>query len=103
MDKKLKIVYFASYFPHYRLGVYKILGRAEKNLSFTFCAPEDSPGTFLNASHKSVEFDRRFVRLWKIPIPFTSNAFSIQPYAVWCMLSGKFNVFIMGNDVLRVF
>lgn len=103
MNTEREIVHigmFGAYVPHYRLGLYKKLQECD-DMTFTICAPDAKPGSFLHDQHPTKSFP--YINVWtkQIKLPFIRNSITLQPYAVCAMLKGSFDVFVMPDDFLR--
>jgi len=98
--KVTRVGVFGLYYPNYRLGVFRKLANLP-DVSFTFHGAQNVSGSFLKTEHENPGFP--FVDIWtkRIKLPFLNNYITFQPYAVWCMLMGEFDVFIMACDILR--
>jgi len=92
---------FNRYVPHYRIGVFEALQKAD-GMSFTVCAPSDYLGYRLRAYYGGDGFPYVDIRSWRARIPGTNNYVTFQPYAVWSMLTGRYDVFVMVDDLLDV-
>ncbi|MCP4245466.1 MAG: glycosyltransferase family 4 protein [bacterium] len=90
---------FLRYLPHYRLGVFRELQR-ENRISVTICAPEHYDQNYLQTEHPEKGFPFVNIRSWLWRIPFTRRLVGLQPHAVWGVLTGKFDVVILGNTFL---
>ncbi len=94
---RLRVGLFGRCFPHYRVGVFRKLTGIE-DLSFTFHAAKDVPGSFLNTKDEHAGFP--FINTWtkSITVPFTNNFITFQPYSIRCMITQKFDVFVLSDD-----
>jgi glycosyltransferase involved in cell wall biosynthesis len=96
-----RAVVFWQYMTHYRLGVCRELQRDE-NIQVTFCARDRHAGNFMLTDLPDKRFPFLDVGFWQWRVPFTHRHLYFQPYAVWSMVTGRFDVFIMGNTFLNL-
>jgi len=97
-NRPQKILVFNWYFPHYRQGLFANLSNHTSRY-YIFLGPFNYPGHYLNTE---CLYGIRCldIKSWRIPIPFTNNYMTVQPYAFISMLKGDFDVMIMANDIL---
>ncbi|MCH7812852.1 MAG: glycosyltransferase family 4 protein [Planctomycetes bacterium] len=98
-EKQLQAGIFLRNLPHYRLGVFREVQRDDR-ISVTICAPENYKQEYLQTEHREKGFPFADIRVWRWRIPFTRRLLSLQPYAVWGLLRGKFDVVVLGNTFL---
>ncbi len=92
---------FNTYIAHYRLELYRAL-QSVKGLTVAVCAPEDWRGMSAPARDADLGFPYRKTRLWQVRLPRSSHRVVFQPSAVWDLLRGAFDVFVMPYGMLRV-
>ncbi len=98
----IKVAFFQRCIPHYRVGIFGKL-QERTDISVTVCASESvQKQDFLQTVHKDKGFPFVNVKTFQVPIFSTGNSITIQPYAIWCVLTRRYDVVIMPDDFLDI-
>lgn len=100
VGNKIRVGMFALYRPHYRFGVFRRLATTA-DISFVFHSPSSTPGSFLMTAGGNLGFAFVETRTKRVRLPIIGKVVTLQPYAVWSMLKGEFDVYLMACDFLR--
>jgi glycosyltransferase involved in cell wall biosynthesis len=98
MTQKIRVGVFSRYYPKYRDGVFALLSR-NAELDFTFLAGLPPTKSFIRDTAVR-PYNFRFNRWFTIPVPGTPNCISYRCGTIWAMLRRKYDVLILGNDIL---
>jgi len=98
----VRVGVFAAYVAHYRIGVYRALN-SRRGATATVCAPAKGvPGSSLAFEPAEHGFPFRDTLTLRIKVPLSGYLLTFQPYAVWAMVAGRFDIFLMAGDPLRL-
>lgn len=88
------------YYPHYRNGIFAKLS-ASPEFVFHFYGGKGDAKLFLQTDQTDRPY--LFFPIWtkQIRIPFTKKKITLQPFAVWALLTKKYDIYVMSQDVLR--
>jgi len=97
----MRVVYYTLYIPHYRDGVFSQLTQ-NPSIDFTVCANINFPIGFSLIKPSDVSFHLIDRKTYIIHLPFTKIKLYFQPEAVLSMLMGKYDVFLMSNQMTQL-
>jgi glycosyltransferase involved in cell wall biosynthesis len=100
MTHKIRVGVFSRYYPSYRDAVFSRLSQCD-DPEFTFLGgPPPSKSFIRDTSVRPYTY--RPIRWFTIPVPGTSNSISYRCGTIWAMLRRKYDVMIIGNDILGI-
>lgn len=103
MSAGVRVGVFVQYMPEYRFGLWRALN-GYPQVQITICAPGDCPADFKQPQFSDAGFRFRNTQLrrFRLPIMPRGKVITTHPYAVWSMLAGRFDVFVMTPNVFDV-
>lgn len=98
MKRKTRVGVIARYFPNYRNAVFRLLSR-HPDLEFEFISGRAPEELFIREG--TVEgIKRRFIRVFRVGIPWTSNGVSWRCGTISSSLMRRYDVLVLTNDIL---
>ncbi len=96
--KTIRIGMFGRYYPNYRLGVLNAISKMDGIDLNVHASFKPLPG-FSLIEPSEASFSLLNTVVWHMCIPFLQNSIDIMPYSIWCVLCGKYDLFVLSNRI----
>jgi len=97
----MRVAYYTLYIPHYREGVLTEVDQTP-HIELTVCTNLKFPGGFSLIKPSDASFLLINNKTYIFSVPFTKTRLCLQPDAIWSMLAGKYDVFVMSNQITEL-